>query len=59
MYNGQENCFKRKDFYYDTNPVNYATGNFAVQATCGTNHKPTIKVKLAPRDDENFDEKFK
>ena len=59
MYNGYENGFKRKDFYYDTNPVNFKSANFAVQATCGTNHKPTIRVKLAPTDQGNLHKKFK
>ena len=59
MYYGYSNDFNRKDFYDDIDPVSFSTSNFAVEATCGTNHKPTIKVKLTPTEEENLDEKFK
>ena len=59
MYYGNSNDFNRKDFCDDMDPVSFSTSNFRVEATSGTNHKPTIKVKLAPVEKENLDEKFK
>ena len=53
MYNGTESGFKRKDFYYDVNPVEYNGNKFDVVGTCGTDHTPTIVVKLIPREDED------
>merc|ERR550519_3264104 len=59
MYRGNEDSFKRKDFYYETNPVNYQNSKFAVTGTCGTSHKPTIIIKLAPFQNENLHARFK
>ena len=60
MYNGIESGFKRKEFYYDVNPVLYQGKQFNVVATCGTDHKPTIVVKLIPKEHEdrhNFEQR--
>ena len=54
MYYGEERDFKRKEFYNDIDPVNFSTSKFAVDATSGTSHKPTIRVKLAPVEKENL-----
>ena len=59
MYYGEENNFKRKDFYDAIDDVSFTTSDFRVEATCGTSHKPTIRVKLAPTKKENLDKKFK
>lgn len=44
MYNGHEENFKRKDFYYDQDPVTYKNADFTINATMGTSHKSTIQV---------------
>ena len=59
MYNGNQDYFKRKEFYCDTDPVSFSTSEFTVEATCGTNHKPTIRVKLIPTIRENLAPKFR
>ena len=38
--------FKRKDFYNDIKPLVIRGANFNIEATCGTNHQPTIKVGI-------------
>ena len=59
MYNGNQDYFKKKEFYYDTDPVSFSTSEFTVEATCGTNHKPTIRVKLIPTYQGNLAPKFR
>ena len=44
MYWGKEYNFKRKEFYYDVDPVMFQGSGFLAVGTCGTDHKPTIKV---------------
>jgi len=49
MYEGREIEFKRKEFYWNTNRVEYTCRRVAtVTATMGTSHKPEILVKLYP-----------
>ena len=61
MYNGNEDPrrFARKDFYNEIRPVIFRGKDFYVEATCGTDHKPTIKVKLYPRHPANFASQFR
>ena len=44
MYYGNGPKFDRKDFYYDVNPIEFEGKDFTVRATCGTTHRPTIRV---------------
>ena len=47
MYYGDEKNFKRKDFNRDIKPVVFRGSRFFyVEATCGTSHKPIIKVEF-------------
>ena len=47
MYSGEQDKFARKDFYNDIKPVLFHGEKFYVEATCGTDHKPTIKVCIS------------
>jgi len=50
MYEDAEHCFKRKEFYRDTDPVIYnGDSDYTVQATMGTTHKAKIQVRLIPK----------
>ena len=46
MYDGDEDNFKRKDFYYNMFPVSFSNEKFKVEGTCESTHTPTIVVKL-------------
>jgi len=60
MYYNSQTFFKRKEFYYDTDPVTYTGDNeFAISGTMGTTHKPTIKVHLVPKNKKNLANRLK
>ena len=46
MYNEHESHFKRKEFYYNTDKVEYSNGQFKVTGSMGTSHHPSINVPL-------------
>ena len=47
MYKGEGYNFARKKFYNEISPVAFrGNKNFYVEATCGTDHTPTIKVGI-------------
>ena len=55
MYYKTENGFRRKKFYRNGDPVEY-TGDeqFSVQGTMGSQHKPEIRISLAPKSTSNM-----
>ena len=59
MYYGSADYFERKELYYETDPVSFSSSDFTVEASCGTNHKPAIMVKLTPTYHENLAPNFK
>lgn len=50
MYFEAQTWFKRKDFYYDTDPLTYEDKNrrFKIKGTMGTSHKSQAKIDLLP-----------
>ena len=54
MYYENEASFKRKDFYHETNPVQYDDGQFTVRGTCGTSHGAEIKIDFVPNSKDEF-----
>ena len=45
-------AMKRKDFYYDSNPLQVYddAGEYLLRGTMGTSHMPTVKISLFPTD---------
>ena len=44
MYHGNEDGFKRKEFYHNREPLSYKDSDFSLRASMDSSHKPTIKV---------------
>jgi len=50
MYHGNEDGFKRKDFWNNLDPLEYSgDSTFAVRAAMGNSHKSSIEVQLYPK----------
>merc|ERR1711872_342057 len=54
MRYNEDECFKKKDFYYDVDPVGVEIDDFTVVATMGSSHKPEIEVRLYPNSVDNL-----
>ena len=60
MYYDAERNFKRKQFYWNTNPLKYSgDSDYEVVASMGTSHEPEISVVFSPKDKRNLSPKMK